>query len=298
MRSASLQPARPTSYNDSGMEIGNYLTTRRELIDAYLTSYLEQRVAEFPRTLYDSISYSLSGGKRIRPVLVLAAAEALGGGAAEVLPTAAATELFHTYSLIHDDLPALDDDARRRGRPSLHRAFGEATALLTGDALIPMGFELITAEQAKLSPGERVLGVVALLCEALGPAGMVGGQLVELELDDNVDGAWLEKVYRKKTGRLLGAAAAAGGTLVGGDNEQVRALHQFGLKLGVAYQVIDDLLDLEEDSTLTYPRLVGKERAQAEAKLLTTEALQALESLGAEGAILKELGEHLLTRRR
>jgi geranylgeranyl diphosphate synthase type II len=280
------------------MEIESYLLARRGLIDSYLMSYFERRAVEVPATLYDAIIYSLEGGKRLRPILVMAAAEALGGGAEEALPTAAAVEIFHTYSLIHDDLPALDDDDWRRERPSSHRVFGEATALLTGDALISLGFELIAAEQARLSPGERVLKVIALLSAALGPAGMVGGQLGELELEEFADGASLEEVYLMKTGALLGAATAAGGVLAGGADGEIEALREFGLRLGLAYQVVDDLLDLGEDEELTYPQLVGEERAREEVQRFTTEALRALEPLGAEAAILKEIAEHLLARRR
>jgi geranylgeranyl diphosphate synthase type II len=292
-----LQPARPTFYNDHSMEIRNYINNRRELVDSYLTSYLKRREAQLPRTLYEAIIYSLTGGKRLRPILVLAAAEALDSPPEAVLPTAAAMEMVHTYSLIHDDLPPLDDDDRRRGQPSLHLAFGEAPALLTGDALVPLGFALITSEQAKLSPTERVLQVITLLCEALGPTGMVGGQLLELELDGSDDSACLDNIYLRKTGALLGAAAAAGGVLVGGDGEQVDALRCYGLKVGVAYQVIDDLLDLQRDSGRTYPQLVGERRARTEAERLTAEAFQALEPLSEGSAILRELGEYLLTRR-
>jgi len=280
------------------MEVEHYLLTRRELIDSYLASYLERRAGGLPATLYDALVYSLEGGKRLRPILVMAAAEALGGEAEEVLPAAAAVELFHTYSLIHDDLPVLDDDDWRRERPSCHRVFGEAGALLTGDALIPLGFELLAVEQARLSSGERVLAAIALLGQAIGGEGMVGGQLEELELEEFVDGTALEEVYLRKTGALLGAAAAVGGILAGGSAEKIEALQEFGLRLGLAYQVVDDLLDLGEDGFLTYPRLVGEERAREEAERFTAEALQALEPLGEEGASLREIGEHLLARRR
>jgi len=281
------------------MEIESYLLARRESVDSYLEAYLERRAGELPATLYDAIVYALEGGKRLRPILVLAAAEALGGVAEEALPTAVAVELFHTYSLIHDDLPPLDDDDWRRERPSSHRVFGEATALLTGDALIPLGFELIATEQARFSPKERVLRLIELLSAALGGGGMVGGQLGELELEEfDADGASLEEIYLKKTGALLGAAAAAGGILAGGADGEIEALREFGLRLGLAYQVIDDLLDLGEDEFLTYPQLVGEERAREEAERFTAEALRVLEPLGAGGAILRGIGEYLLARRR
>jgi geranylgeranyl diphosphate synthase type II len=294
-----LQPSIAPPYNGPRMEIESYLLARRESVDSYLEAYLERRASELPVTLYDAILYALEGGKRLRPILVLAAAEALGGVAEEALPTAVAVEVFHTYSLIHDDLPPLDDDDWRRERPSSHRVFGEATALLTGDALIPLGFELIATEQARFSPKERVLRLIELLSAALGGGGMVGGQLGELELEEfDADGASLREIYLKKTGALLGAAAAAGGILSGGVDGEIEALRGFGLRLGLAYQLIDDLLDLGEDEFLTYPQLVGEERARKEAERFTAEALRVLEPLGAGGAILRGIGEYLLARRR
>lgn len=280
------------------MEIEGYLAEQRELVNSYLESYLERRAGELPATLYDAIVYALEGGKRLRPILVLAAAGALGGEAEEALPTAAAVEVFHTYSLIHDDLPALDDDDWRRERPSSHRVFGEATALLAGDALISLGFELLALEQARLSPEERVLRVIGILSTALGGGGMVGGQLGELELEEFADGTLLKDIYLKKTGALLGAAAAAGGVLAGGADKEIEALREFGLRLGLAYQVIDDLLDLGEDEFWTYPHLVGEERAREEAERFTAEALRALEPLGEQAEVLRGIGEHLLARRR
>lgn len=276
--------------------VEEYLAARRELVESYLGAYLERRAKDLPETLYQAVLYALEGGKRLRPILVLGAAEALGRGAEEVLPTAAALELFHTYSLIHDDLPALDDADLRREQLTVHRVFGEAAALLAGDALIPLGFELIAAEQAQLSSPESVLRVIELISAALGPGGMVGGQLLELE-EALADETILEEIYTKKTAALLGAATAAGGILGGGTERQVIALHRFGLCLGLAYQLIDDLLDLEEDKGPTYAQLVGERGARAEAERLTAEALEALAPLGAGAAKLRALGRWLLARR-
>jgi len=267
-----------------------YIEVRRELVEDYLYSYLERRAAEFPETLYDGIIYALEGGKRIRPVLVMSAAEACGGEAELVLPTAAGIELFHTFSLIHDDLPALDDDDWRRGKPSCHRAFGEAEAILIGDALVPLGFELILEEQVQFTPRERVLEVVRLLARALGPAGMVGGQLLDLEAEQ--DGVPLEEAYEKKTGELIAAATGAGGILAGCTAEEARALLEFGRKLGLAYQMVDDLLDAEDDDAL-----IGLDRAWREAQRFTEEALRPLERFGERGALLRALAEYLLERK-
>jgi geranylgeranyl diphosphate synthase type II len=277
-----------------------YLESRRELVEGYLSAYLAQRAGEFPERLHAAINYALEGGKRLRPILLVAAAEAVGGAAEGVLPTAAAVELFHTYSLIHDDLPALDDATWRRERLSAHRVFGEAVALLAGDALIPLGFELIAKEQAKLSPEDRVLRVIDLMSEALGPIGMVGGQLLELEATEALpDEALLAEIYAKKTAALLGASLAAGGVLGGGTESEIEALQAFGQGLGLAYQLVDDLLDFGEDARPTYAHLLGERAARAEAERLTAEALAALEPLGKrDGAqTLRALGEWLLSRR-
>ncbi|MGQ9477289.1 MAG: polyprenyl synthetase family protein [Candidatus Bipolaricaulia bacterium] len=273
-----------------------YLSSRRELVEGYLSAYLDRRAAEFPERLYAAISYALEGGKRLRPILLVAAAEAVGGAAEGVLPAAAAVEVFHTYSLIHDDLPALDDATWRRERLSAHRVFGEAVALLAGDALIPLGFELIAKEQAKLSPKERVLRVIQLLSEALGPAGMVAGQLLELE-EALPDEAALTQIYAKKTAALLEASLAAGGVLGGGTEGEIAALQGFGYSLGLAYQLVDDLLDSGEDERPTYAQLMGARAAHAEVERLTAEALTALRPLGEGGATLRALGGWLLSRR-
>jgi len=277
----------------SNVEIEEYIEAKRELVENYLYSYLEQHAAEFPETLYDGIIYSLEGGKRIRPVLVMGTAEACGGEAELVLPTAAGIELFHTFSLIHDDLPALDDDDWRRGKPSCHRAFGEAEAILIGDALVPLGFELIAEEQARFAPRERVLAVLRLLARALGPAGMIGGQLLDLEAEHN--GVPLEEAYEKKTGELIAAATGAGGILAGCSDEKTEALIKFGRRLGLAYQMVDDLLDMEEEQDEA--RLIGLDRAWREARRFTAEALQPLEALGERGALLRALAEYLLERK-
>lgn len=276
------------------MDIEAYLEAGRELVEEYLISYLERRRAEIPETLYDGIIYALEGGKRLRPILVMASAEANGEEAELVLPTAAGIELLHTYSLIHDDLPALDDDDWRRGKPSCHRVFGEGIALLIGDALIPLGFELILLEQSQLSPKERVLEVLGRVARAIGPRGMVGGQVLDLEEGSN--GLPLEETYEKKTGALFSAAAAAGGILAGAAPERVEALEEFGVKLGLAYQILDDLMDLEEEAD-SYPHLVGVEQARAAAKQFVQEALQPLELLGEEGALLRGLAEYIMAKK-
>lgn len=284
---------RPSIISTVESSVEAYLEARRELFESYLYSYLERRAREFPETLYDGIIYALEGGKRIRPVLVMSAAEACGGEAELVLPTAAGIELFHTFSLIHDDLPALDDDDWRRGKPSCHRAFGEAEAILIGDALVPLGFELILEEQIQFTPRERVLEVLRLLARAIGPAGMVGGQLLDLEAEHN--GVPLEEAYEKKTGELIAASTGAGGILAGGAEEEIAALLEFGRKLGLAYQMVDDLLDVEEEGDDV--RLIGLDRAWREARRFTEEALRPLERFGERGAMLRALAEYLLERK-
>lgn len=278
------------------MNIEEYLEERGELVNSFLEEYLRSRRTRLPETLYDSITYSLEGGKRIRPILVMASAELLGRAPEGVLPTAAGVELFHTYSLIHDDLPAMDDDDWRRGKPSNHRIFGEAVAILTGDALIPMGFELIATEQLRLSEPERVLKVIRLVCEALGIEGMAGGQLLDLESYGTSELSFKE-INRRKTGALLSVAAAAGATLEGGKEEQVKALAEFGDRLGLAYQMIDDLIDSAEgEEEHSFPSLAGGESAKEEAERFTIEALKPLSIFGKRAERFEQLAAHLLIR--
>ena len=258
------------------------------------------------------MKYSLSaGGKRIRPVLALAAADAVGGEGETILPAACALELIHTYSLIHDDLPAMDDDDYRRGRLANHKVFGEGQAILAGDALLTYAFELLAQSLNGVTP-ERQLRVVREVAQAAGPEGMVGGQVLDLEAEEKaLTLSELEQVHRLKTGALLVVAARLGAILAGGTEEKIEALTRYAQAIGLAFQIKDDILDLEGDSeTLgkpaqsdlrqnksTYPSLMGTEGAKQELKSMIDEAHAALETLGERAGFLHELADFIAQRK-
>jgi geranylgeranyl diphosphate synthase type II len=280
-------------------KIEGYIEEKRKLLNSFIGDYLKRERVELLGVLFDAIEYSVEGGKRIRPILVMASSEAFGGTSEDVLPTAAAFELFHVYSLIHDDLPAMDDDDWRRGRPSTHKEFGEAVAILTGDALIPMGFKLISIEQTKLSQISRVLKVIRTAAEALSCEGIVGGQLLDLGFHDRkIDENLMIEIHYRKTAFLIRASLLCGAILQGADERSLKALRKFGNLLGLAFQAIDDVLDFGEDEDkdkLSLPNLIGLKQAKAQAKRLTEEAIEALAPLKAH--CLKEIAEHLLKRK-
>jgi geranylgeranyl diphosphate synthase type II len=240
----------------SRSELGAYLRERRAVIDAGLLRFLP-RPDRWPAALYDALAWALfGGGKRLRPVLALAAFEAVGGPEvrpiAAVLPAACAVEMVHTYSLVHDDLPILDDDHERRGRPTVHVEFGEAMALLAGDALLTEAFRLAADRNAYQGavPADEMLDVTSALARAAGWRGMVGGQSIDLGFEDPVeDEAALSFLHRRKTGELFRFSTWAGGLLGGGTPAQIRALSDYGETLGLAFQIRDDLLDDLQDQT-------------------------------------------------
>lgn len=258
-----------------------------------------------------AMKYSLlSGGKRIRPILLLEFYALCGGNGGSALNFAAAIEMIHTYSLIHDDLPCMDNDDMRRGRPSCHKAFGEDTALLAGDALLTLAFK--TAAETVGIPADRVLKAVAVLAENAGICGMVGGQVEDLAFEKS--GATLEELrgmYLKKTSCLLSAAAVCGSILAGADDEELKYAAEYAEKLGLAFQIIDDILDCtsdektlgkpigsdEKNGKTTYVTLLGIDGAKAEAERLSNEALAALCKIKGDNKALRELTADLLDRK-
>jgi geranylgeranyl diphosphate synthase type II len=252
----------------------------------------------------------LGGGKRLRSIFCLLAAEACGSDPLGAMPAACALELVHTYSLIHDDLPAMDDDDLRRGRPTCHKAFDEATAILAGDGLLTLAFELA----AQVRPAEAAVACVRALAEGAGPAGMVGGQMADLQAEGRDDPTLdaLESIHRRKTGALLRASLRMGGLAAGADAVRLRALDDYGRAVGLAFQIIDDLLDVQgdeakmgkrvkKDSQLgkwTYPGLLGIEGSRRRARQLADEAVAALAPLGGRGERLRALALDLLERDR
>ena len=258
-----------------------------------------------------AMKYSLlSGGKRIRPILLLEFYALCGGMGGSALNFAAALEMIHTYSLIHDDLPCMDNDDMRRGRPSCHKAFGEDTALLAGDALLTLAFK--TAAETAGIPADRVLKAIAVLAENAGISGMVGGQVEDLAFEKS--GATIEQLrgmYLKKTSCLLSAGAVCGSILAGADEEELKYAAEYAEKLGLAFQIIDDILDCtsdektlgkpigsdEKNGKTTYVTLLGIDGAKTEAERLSNEALTALCKIKGDNAALRELTADLLDRK-
>ena len=240
-------------------------------------------------TLASAMRYAvLGGGKRIRPALAMASAIAVGGERRDALPAAAALEMIHTYSLIHDDLPCMDDDDLRRGQPTVHVRYGEAIAVLAGDALHTLAFETIAGSD---SPPEVRLGCVARLAAAAGPAGMVGGQVLDMEAETRTpDARGLEAIHRGKTGALISASLALGALAGGGSFRQADALAAFGRELGLVFQIVDDLLD-EEQTSARLGKSAGKDRAAGKA---TYPAIHGIEGARAQGARRAQLARELL----
>jgi len=295
------------------LDLKAYLEERRSLVNRALAAYLPAVRGPAFRVV-QAMHYSLfAGGKRLRPILCLAAAEAVGGSPEEALPLACALEMIHTYSLIHDDLPSMDDDDLRRGQPTCHKQFDEATAILAGDGLLTEAFYTLAAAAPRFQGREAMLlEVQELLSEAAGYRGMVGGQMLDLMAEGRrITLKELETVHRLKTGALLIAATRAGALAGGGSRPQVAALTAYGERFGLAFQITDDLLDVEGEAAemgkapgmdekrhkATYPALLGLETSRQWAGHLVQEALAELEPFKERAAPLRELARYLLVRR-
>ena len=285
------------------MNIQTCLTNKSVEIEAALTAYLDSW-KDAPEGLVEACRYSLlAGGKRLRPALVLMTAELIDGQTEKAMEAACALEMIHTYSLIHDDLPAMDDDDLRRGKPTSHKMFGEATAILAGDALLTMAFDL--AAQTG-SPQ-----VVQEIAQAAGAAGMVGGQYLDLEGEKTLlDLKSLQRVHAMKTGALIRVALRVGAILAGATPQQLAALTQYGVSLGLAFQITDDILDVvgdeeklgkpigsdAENVKSTYPALLGLSQAKERAAEVVQDALNSLSIFGTEADLLRELAQFVLER--
>lgn len=290
------------------MNLQDYIAARRALVEDALQVTLSP-VYPGAERLFAAMEYSLlAGGKRLRPLLLLAAAEGFGGKADDVLPFAVGVEMLHTYSLIHDDLPAMDDDDMRRGRPSCHKQFDEATAILAGDGLLTHAFAKQCAAAAE---PERKLAAIRYFAQNAGIYGMVAGQTLDIAAEgQSIDLAGLKAIHRAKTGALLAAAVVCGGILAGADEAEQAQLEKFGYAFGLAFQIVDDILDEVGDAKLlgkpvgsdaanhkvTYVTLLGMDGAKAAAAEVTAEAVAALKPLGAKGQLLAELAEYYLQR--
>jgi geranylgeranyl diphosphate synthase type II len=286
-----------------------YLSSRQQLVDETLDALLPRESVK-PKTIHKAMRYSVfAGGKRLRPILCLAAAECCGGEAQATLPLACAVECVHTYSLIHDDLPCMDDDDFRRGRPTSHKVFGEGIAVLAGDALLTFAFEL--AAQVSGWPRYSLGDIVRELAVACGSRHLIAGQVVDLESEGKrVSLPLLKFIHESKTAALLRSSIRLGAMSANATPNRLRRLSDFGHALGLAFQVIDDILDVTQTSEklgksagkdltaekATFPAVVGLDRSRKVAKRLTEEAREALKPFGRKADILHGLADHLLQR--
>ena len=291
------------------MDLKAYLTARAAEVDAAMDAYLPKANAR-PVTIHAAMRYSIfAGGKRLRPVLCLAAAEACGGEIPAALGPACAVELMHTYSLVHDDLPAMDDDDLRRGRPTCHKVYGEGMAVLCGDALLTEAFIVLAQTPVTKRYGTR--DYIYELAVTGGSRKLIGGQVMDLEGEGKtLTKRDLVRIHEAKTAALLTSSLRLGAMTANATPAKLEALTQFGHALGLAFQVIDDILDVTQSTEVlgktagkdqavnksTYPAILGLEASRKEAAKLTKAAMDALKPLGSKGVRLQEIATHLLKR--
>jgi geranylgeranyl diphosphate synthase type II len=299
---------------DVTMDLKAYLKEQCARVDAALDTFLPKET-ELPHSLHKAMRYSIfAGGKRVRPILMLAACQAAGGDTERAIPAACAMEMIHTYSLIHDDLPAMDDDDFRRGNPTNHKVFGEAIAILAGDALLTEAFKLVSDLRfaAGCDPTAR-LAVIHEIAACAGSYGMVGGQVVDMESEGkpDIDLPTVQYIHTHKTGALIKAAVVAGALLGGADSQKLAAITRYGEAAGLAFQIADDILDIEGTTAeigkdagsdeargkATYPAVMGLAAAKEEARVMMDEAFRALEIFGDEAGPLREIATYIVKRK-
>ena len=300
-------------------KLKRYADKWRKKINKALDFYLPSENKSLQDKILKAMRYSIfAGGKRLRPILVIAGAETCGLSGEKAMPTACALELVHTYSLIHDDLPAMDDDCLRRGFPTSHIVFGEGMAILAGDSLLTYAFDLIAKNGKILDSGPASIPEVThIVAECAGFSGMVGGQVVDLEMGE---GKWMKQPPKKqieilkmihecKTSALIKASVTAGAVLAGASRKEVNHLAEYGRDIGMAFQIADDILDLVGDKKLlgkkgsdiknkklTYPAIYGIERSKEHARHLITAAKDSLKIFGSRAVILSELADYIVNR--
>jgi len=296
------------------MELKQYIKECCELVENKLENILPQS-DELPFSLHRAMRYStFAGGKRIRPVLLLAACEAVGGNRLKALSAAAAMEMIHTYSLVHDDLPAMDNDDFRRGNPTNHKVFGEAVAILAGDALLTQAFILLSSPELTAAvPAATLLQVIQEFAGCAGSRGMVGGQVVDMESEGkhDIDLPTVQYIHTHKTGALIKASVKAGALLGGATPGQLDALVRYGEAVGLAFQIADDILDIEGTTDelgkdagsdqargkATYPSVVGIGEARRRSVELLDMALQSIDSLDHRADPLREIARYVVSRK-
>jgi geranylgeranyl diphosphate synthase type II len=294
------------------MDIKTYLSRKKEIVDKALEK-LVPRVDAFPPSVHEAMRYSLfAGGKRVRPILALAAAEALGTKTDNLLPLAGALELIHTYSLIHDDLPAMDNDDYRRGMATCHKVYGEAIAILAGDGLLNMAFEVLSDQRRlKAVPAGRLIAIIREISTASGVYGMVGGQVVDMESEGrDVDFPTLEYIHTHKTGALIRASVRTGAIYARAGKRQYTALSHYGEMVGLAFQITDDILDITgkreetgkdvgsdiKKGKKTFPAFYGLEESRRRATEVADKAVHSLRDFDRKADPLRELAKYIVTR--
>lgn len=294
------------------MDLGSYFQQRRALVDKALDDILP-KADNGTLSFNAAMRYSIfAGGKRVRPILAMEAAELVGGQASDVMLLAVALECIHTYSLIHDDLPAMDDDDLRRGKPTLHKVFGEAVAILVGDALLTLAFDVISSPQAtRVHRPERLLKTMNLLASAAGYKGLIRGQYLDISMEGKIaDEPTVTQIVAGKTGALLKASLSCGALLAGGSPEQVSLLSSVGDNLGMVFQIKDDLLDIEGNSKelgkavrkdqnkgkVTFPALLGGDNAKDRMRQHLNCALDSLRPLGERASTLADICRYVGNR--
>lgn len=295
------------------MDLKVYLNEKRVLVDEALKGFLPES-EEFSADVVKAMRYSLfAGGKRLRPILCIAGAEAVGGDGRSVLPVACAFEMIHTYSLIHDDLPVMDNDDMRRGKPTNHKVFGEAVALLAGDGLLTKAFHLMTVSGSESDPAPgALLQVIGLIATAAGYDGMVGGQVVDIQSEGKeVDSSVVKFIHTRKTGALIAASVRSGAILCGAEEHHLKALTSYGEDIGLAFQIADDVLNVEGSSRemgksvgsdadqgkITYPAVFGLEESKKIQRALVDRAMESLKSLEDRAEPLRHIARYIIERK-
>jgi geranylgeranyl diphosphate synthase type II len=296
----------------ASFDLENYLSTRRSMIDRALERYLSDQQGQ-SHTIWKIMRYGLfPGGKRIRPILTLAAGEVFGGKHKDLLPFASAVEMIHAYSLIHDDLPAMDDDDLRRGHPTAHKVFGEGMALLAGDGLLTEAFHILSGPQVtRTLSGGLILELIHELAHAAGASGLVGGQAFDLQAENKeVDLATVEYIHVRKTGALILASVRIGARVAGAKPIDLRKISRYGEFVGLAFQIADDILDAEtyneqtdraesghkERKKATYPSIVGLAQAKERLRELHQQSLRELSSFGSAAEPLRAVARFVVSR--
>ena len=291
--------------------VTNYLGRRAAEVNEWLDRLVPSETTP-PEQLHRAMRYSLlAGGKRLRPVLVLAAGEAFGADTDDLMPAACAIEMIHTYSLIHDDLPAMDNDDLRRGRPTCHKAFGEAVAILAGDALLSQAFRVLASDGPGRNAGRQVQVIREVAIAAGTVEALIGGQMVDIESEGkNVDATMLEYIHRSKTGAMITASVVVGGLLAGANEDNIEKLRKYGQRIGLAFQIADDILDLTSTSEqlgktpgkdqaankATYPAIHGIGNSEARARELVDEAVEVVSTLNLKTRVLEDIARFIIAR--